>query len=327
MNTPFETPRGQASETETNAHGNTATRTHGLDGATETSTTFGAATAPVSSAGGRADDPAWGLTAAFGVWVASVGLLLAGGLVALVAYALIRIPSFNMVDLQRAVESDPLVILLSIAAMIPVHLLTFAVAWAVVTGFNRRPFRETVGWSWGERFGLLTCIGMAIGLWLLGIALATLFGGQETDIDRIIASSNAARFSVAFLAVVTAPIVEETVYRGVLFPPLRRAAGNTWAIIIVTLMFASVHFFQYWNNLGVIAAVTLLSLVLTWVRAHTGRLLPCFVIHAAFNGIQAIIIIAQPYLKTLVPTGPNAPPQQSALICDAIVGALARVCL
>ena len=92
-------------------------------------------------------------------------------------------------------------------------------------------------------------------------------------------------------------------------------------------MFAGVHFFQYWNNLGVILAVTLLSLALTWVRARTGRLLPCFAIHAAFNGIQAIIIIAQPYLKTLVPTEPTAPPQQSALLCDALVGALARLCL
>ncbi|HEX8459182.1 MAG TPA: CPBP family glutamic-type intramembrane protease [Pyrinomonadaceae bacterium] len=327
MNTPFETPRGQTSETEANAR-DTATQSHDLpDGAPETSTTFNATAALHSNAGGRADDPAWGLTAAFGVWVASVGLLLAGGVVALVVYALIRVPSLNMADLQRALESDPLVILLSIAAMIPVHLLTFAIAWAVVTGFNRRPFRETVGWSWDGRFNLLACLGLAVGLWLCGIALATLFGGQETDIDRIISSSNAARFSVAFLAVVTAPIVEETVYRGVLFPPLRRAAGQTWAIVIVTLMFAGVHFFQYWNNLGVILAVTLLSLALTWVRARTGRLLPCFAIHAAFNGIQAIIIIAQPYLKTLVPTEPTAPPQQSALLCDALVGALARLCL
>jgi hypothetical protein len=47
----------------------------------------------------------------------------------------------------------------------------------------------------------------------------------------------------------------------------------------------------------VIAAVAVLSFVLTWVRARTGRLLPCFAIHAAFNGIQAIIIVAQPLLQ------------------------------
>ncbi|HZG52073.1 MAG TPA: hypothetical protein VEZ40_08050, partial [Pyrinomonadaceae bacterium] len=55
------------------------------------------------------------------------------------------------------------------------------------------------------------------------------------------------------------------------------------------------------------------------VRAHTGRLLPCFVIHAAFNGIQAIIIVAQPYLKTLLPTQPGAPP---GMLLDTLAHAL-----
>ena len=316
MNTPIQTPRGLASDTEPNAHA--PETTPGLYGAPETPT----APATAHTPGASTDDPAWGITAAFGVWFASVGLLVLGSVLAFIVYIGVRRPSMDAASLQRAVESDPLVILFSIAAMVPVHLLTFAVAWAVVTGFGNRPFRDTVGWSWSGRFGLWSCIALAIGLWLFGIALATLFGGQETDIDRIIASSNAARFSVAFLAVATAPIVEETIYRGVLFPPLRRAAGVKWAIVIVTLMFAAVHFFQYWNNPGVIAAVTVLSLVLTWVRARTGRLLPCFAIHAAFNGIQAIIIVAQPYLKTLLPTQPTAP---QGMLLDTLVRAFVAI--
>jgi membrane protease YdiL (CAAX protease family) len=276
--------------------------------------------APAAPHPNDAGNPAWGLAAAFGVWFTSVGLLVAGGVLALAVYALVRRPSFDAPDLQRALESDPLLILFSIAAMVPVHLLTFGVAWAVVTGFGKRPFREAVGWSWDKRFGFWTCVGLAVGLWLFGILLATLFGGQETDIDRIIASSNAARFSIAFLAVATAPIVEETIYRGVLFPPLERATGKNLAIVIVSVMFAAVHLMQYRNNLGVIAAVAVLSFVLTWVRASTGRLLPCFAIHAAFNGIQAIIIVAQPYLKTLLPTQPNAP---QGMLLDALARALA----
>jgi membrane protease YdiL (CAAX protease family) len=262
---------------------------------------------------------AWGLGAAFGVWLASVGLLVVGGVLALAVYVVVRRPSLAAPDLQRTLESDPLLILFSIAAMVPVHLLTFGVAWALVTGFGKRPFREAVGWSWDERFGFWTCIGLAVGLWLFGIALATLFGGQETDIDRIIASSNAARLSIAFLAVATAPIVEETIYRGVLYAPLERAAGRTWAIVIVAVMFAAVHLMQYRNNLGVIAAVAVLSFTLTWVRARTGRLLPCFAIHTAFNGIQAIIIVAQPYLKMLAPTQPSAP---QGMLLNALAHAL-----
>ena len=314
VDTPTETPHRLTSDTEPNAPA-VETPTPGLYGAQPS-------TADALPPETRADDPAWGLPAAFGVWFASVGLLVVGGVLALIVYMLLRRPSLAGGDLQSALESDPLFILFSIAAMVPVHLLTFGVAWALVTGFGKRSFREAVGWKWGERFGFWTCIGLAVGLWLLGIALATLFGGQETDIDRIIASSNAARFSIAFLAVATAPIVEETVYRGVLFAPLQRAAGTKAAIGIVSVMFAAVHLMQYRNNLGVIAAVAVLSFTLTWVRAYTGRLLPCFAIHAAFNGIQAIIIVAQPYLKTLAPTQPVVP---QGMLLDTITHALAAV--
>lgn len=313
VDTPTETPHGLTSDTEPNAPA--VETTPGLYGA-QTST------ADALSHETRADAPAWGLPAAFGVWFASVGLLVVGGVVALIVYVLLRRPSVVGGDLQRALESDPLFILFSIAAMVPVHLLTFGIAWALVTGFGKRSFREAVGWNWGRRFGFWTCVGLAVGLWLLGIALATMFGGQETDIDRIIASSNAARFSIAFLAVATAPIVEETVYRGVLYAPLQRAAGTKAAIGIVSVMFAAVHLMQYRNNLGVIAAVAVLSFTLTWVRAYTGRLLPCFAIHAAFNGIQAIIIVAQPYLKTLAPTQPVVP---QGMLLDTIMRALVAV--
>ncbi|HZG50587.1 MAG TPA: type II CAAX endopeptidase family protein [Pyrinomonadaceae bacterium] len=316
MDTPTETPHNLASGTGTNAlAGETTTSTPPYLSGAQTSTASPAA--PET----HADDPAWGLMAAFGLWFASVGLLVVSGVLALAVYVVLRRPSLDAASLG-ALQSDPLLILLSIAAMVPVHLLTFGMAWAVVTGFGKRPFRTAVGWSWSGRFGFWTCVGLAIGLWLFGITLATLFGGQETDIDRIIASSHAARLSIAFLAVATAPIVEETIYRGVLFAPLQRAAGTKAAIGIVSVMFAAVHLVQYRNNLGVIAAVVGLSFTLTWVRAHTGRLLPCFAIHAAFNGIQAIIIVAQPYLKTLLPTPPAAP---QGMLLDALVRAFVAV--
>lgn len=262
-------------------------------------------------------NPAWGVLAAIGVWLGSIGLLVLGGVLALLIYFAVRPSAINPEGLQSALASDPLFILLSVIATFPSHLLTFGLGWAVVTGFGKRPFGEVVGWSWGAGFTFWKCAGLAIGLWLFGILLAKLVGGGPTELERIISSSNAARFSLAFLAVATAPIVEEVVYRGVLFPPLQRSAGTGAAIVIVSLLFASVHFIQYWNNLGVVAAVTLLSFVLTWVRARTGRLLPCFIIHFVFNGVQAIILVAEPYLKTLVPTSPE---QQSAIIVS-----LARV--
>lgn len=318
VDTPTETPHKLTSDRDPDAPAWEATTTPstGLSGAQNP-----AAFVAYAAEGGEREQE-WGLATAFGVWFTSLGLLVVGSVLALFVYLAMR-PSPTSADgMQRALESDPLFLLLSVAATLPMHLLTFACAWAVVTGFGKRPFRAVVGWNWGERFGFWTCFGVAAGLWIGGLLLANLFQGGETDIERLIASSSAARFSVAFLAVATAPIVEETVYRGVLYPPLARAAGTKWAIAIISLMFTGVHVFQYWNNVGVIAAVAVLSFTLTWVRARTGRLLPCFAIHAFFNGIQAVIIIAQPYLKTLIPAKPEAPP---GMLLDALARVLSGV--
>ncbi|HXM34542.1 MAG TPA: CPBP family intramembrane glutamic endopeptidase, partial [Pyrinomonadaceae bacterium] len=72
---------------------------------------------------------------------------------------------------------------------------------------------------------------------------------------------------------------------------LRRLIGTVGAVILVLVLFTVVHVPQYQTNLGVIAAVGLLSLCLTVIRAVTGRLLPCFIVHLVFNGIQSVLIV------------------------------------
>jgi hypothetical protein len=64
-------------------------------------------------------------------------------------------------------------------------------------------------------------------------------------------------------------------------------------------MFAIPHVPQYWPNLAVIASILMLSATLTIVRARTRRLVPCYVIHLVFNGIQAMLILVEPYLRSL----------------------------
>lgn len=191
--------------------------------------------------------------------------------------------------------TDKTLVLIFILAYIPVHILTFAVAWAVATRLGRLPFRATTGWSWPKDFGLVKSVGFGLLLlvftWVLSALVARILGQQKTDMERIIESSKGAALTLAFLAAFTAPLVEETVYRGVLYPPLKRAIGAIGAVFMVSSLFAGLHILQYWPNAAAISAVTILSVVLTIVRARTGRLLPCFVIHLTFNGVQSAIIV------------------------------------
>lgn len=111
---------------------------------------------------------------------------------------------------------------------------------------------------------------------------------------------------VAILAVATAPIVEEVVYRGILYSAFQRTFGVPLAVTAVSLMFAGIHLPQYYPSVGPIFLITLLSFTLTMLRVRTGSLLPCIILHALFNGIQAVLLIAEPWLPTAEKTSEAA---------------------
>lgn len=235
-----------------------------------------------------------GLAAA--TWAASIILLLVMSLVFVTPYALRKV-GMNPEVLKDFLVTDKTAIFLQILSTIPAHLLTLAVVWAVVTRIGKRPFWETLGWSWGRNFGFWTSAFLAVGLLGLGMFITYKFQGGETQVDKLINSSNAARYTTAFLATFTAPLVEEMVYRGVIYSAIQKIAGTTLAVIGVVLLFTLIHVPQYWPNFAVISVIGILSLSLTLVRAYTGRLLPCFIIHLVFNGISSVLIILEPYFS------------------------------
>ncbi len=238
------------------------------------------------------DNPPWGVGAGALVWLASVVLMFAMQLLLVFPYLLLSRKLADLASIDQDVMSQPGVILASIIAIIPAHILTIGIVWGLVTRFGKRSFKQTIGWDWGERFGFWTSAGLATLLLLVAWGITVLAGGGETQLDMIIASSPAARFATVFLATASAPFVEELVYRGVLFPAVQRQVGNRMAaVVIVAVLFTVVHVAQYINNPGVIAAVAVLGFAVTYVRAVTGRLLPCIVIHMVFNGIQCFFLV------------------------------------
>jgi membrane protease YdiL (CAAX protease family) len=241
----------------------------------------------------------WQLFLAFLIWVASWLFLFTVPVVTALPYIVYKIvsePGFRV----QTLATNKTLILLSLLGVIPAHALTLFVAWAIVTSWKKRSFWEAIRWSWPQNFGiwkrvLLAVFAVAL-LWV-GSRIARVLGGGETEIDLLINSSFASRITLAFIAAATAPFVEEVIYRGVVYTALERAFGNICAVLVVAVMFAGVHVVQYRNNLGVIAVITMLSISLTLVRAFTGRLLPCFLMHLVFNGVQSIYIVLSPYLE------------------------------
>lgn len=267
--------------------------------------------AEVSSAAPHPDDPPWGVLVAIGVVIATFILMLVFQFLFIIPYAF-TLGVKDPAKLVEVLQTDKTVILLSVLAIIPSHLVTLLLCWLVVTGAGKRPFWRTLGWGWSPQLG-----PAELGVWLvsaialLGVSFVSvkIFGDHETDLERWLMSSRAARYAIAALATFTAPVVEEVVYRGLLYSSLRRRLGEAASVVFVLALFAAIHVPQYKESWAAITTIVVLSLVLTVVRARTGRLLPCVAIHLFFNGITSVFIVFASDAATAppspAPTGPT----------------------
>jgi membrane protease YdiL (CAAX protease family) len=248
------------------------------------------------------NNPPWNSALALVLWLASVGFIIF--LPALFLFPYLSSQNFSLSDRASLVKfstTDPTAILIQIAAIIPAHILTLVLAWFIITNFKKYSFTEMLGWKWG---GYKWWHTIALLVSVLAVAISTnyYFGTQDNELLRILRSSRYVVFLVAFMATFSAPIVEEVVYRGVLYSAFQRSTNIPLAIFLVTFVFALVHFPQYWGDTSTLITLTFLSLILTLIRVRTNSLLPCIFFHFVFNGIQSILLILQPYLPDALDT-------------------------
>jgi membrane protease YdiL (CAAX protease family) len=90
------------------------------------------------------------------------------------------------------------------------------------------------------------------------------------------------------LGVLVAPLVEETMFRGFLYPVIARRLGVAAGVAITGTLFGLMHAAQLWGGWGQIALLILVGVVLTWVRARTGTVAASFFVHLGYNSLQLI---------------------------------------
>lgn len=252
------------------------------------------------------DNPPWGLGGAVGILGLSFVLMVVTQVIALISYTLWR--GVKLDAIAEFAIKDPGAIFMQIASIVPAHLLTLGAMWLVVTRVGKYPFLRTLGWEWGRGLSLWHCLGLALLLLGAGYIILLFAGECDNELERVLRSSRSAALAAAFAATFTAPFVEEVVFRGLLYPALRRWVGVTWAVVVVVLIFAVIHIPQYWPCYGAIGTILLLSFILTLIRARTGKLLPCVFIHFIFNGVQCALLVLSPYLERYFPQKPPPAP-------------------
>jgi hypothetical protein len=192
------------------------------------------------------------------------------------------------------VQLTQFAVIFSLVVTFIMQIAGLVAAWLVVTRVGRRPFWRTLGWGWIPQFKMVHAVGLAFLMFGIAILSERLLPHQETDLEKFLKMGAGIRIMVAALAVMTAPLIEEIVYRGVVYSSVEGLMGKGVAVVFVTLLFALVHVPQYWGSVATIAAILSLSFVLTLLRAWTGKLLPCVATHLVFNGIQAVILLLAP---------------------------------
>jgi len=246
----------------------------------------------------RADDESWGTPTALGVWLFSFVALIAAPYVAVNGYMKLGPWRDVFPNSPQAIEKlSETIMLLGVSSILAAHLLTFGLVRRVVTDRGERKFFDAIAWPWAGLSPLLKVLlvaGTVVGMVAAGALFsAVLPHTHETDFEKLIKTSYDVRVLLVLGAVFTAPIVEEAVYRGVLYPALSTSMGMWPAVMVVSILFFGGHVFQYSGDWGALAAIFTLSFALTIIRAKTRSILPCFAIHLLYNTFGAIVILLQ----------------------------------
>lgn len=83
------------------------------------------------------------------------------------------------------------------------------------------------------------------------------------------------------ISIIFAPVVEEVLFRGILYPMLKQLGRPQLALWGVSILFAASH-----ANLHAFVPLTLLALGLTWLYEKTDQLIAPIVAHSTFNAIN-----------------------------------------
>ena len=243
------------------------------------------------------DSPRWSARDGLRVWLFSIVSVIVLPLFALAALAMvsrIRGESGPGSDLESLAQT-PRGALIQVISTVVAHVLTLAICLRVVMRASDRHFAVPLGLRWPKGSDASTKTVALMGSFsavAMTVLLASLWPLQTNLIfGLLLSSSNAAQIATILMIIVSAPLAEEIVYRGVLFGSVRRCFGNRASTIIVALLFALVHVPQYSGSLALIAGITVLSFTVTYVRATTKAILPGILIHAAYNASGVIFIL------------------------------------
>ena len=214
-------------------------------------------------------------------------------------------------QLRRLLESDPKLLVGTSVASFALILLFLYVTLSALHG---RPFWQTLGWKELKSDALagkgrpwmyfLSGCGLSL---FVALASSTVKDAEHAPIQEFFKSRNGAMMLMA-MAVLVAPLAEETIFRGYLYPVLARIisaiaqhfgmecsqairTGVASSILVTGILFGLMHGPQLGENWELVGLLIVVGVIFTFARAWTGTVLASFLLHLGYNSMIAITAI------------------------------------
>jgi membrane protease YdiL (CAAX protease family) len=213
--------------------------------------------------------------------------------------------------LAKLLESDPKLIIGTNVLWFAMIILFLYVTLALLRDM---PFWESLGWKKlksSARDGkgrpwmyFLSGCGLSI---FVAVASSQVKDSEHAPIQEFLKNRSGA-LSLMAMAVLVAPFVEETIFRGYLYPVLARIAssicrfygmefsratrtGVATSILLTGTLFGLMHAPQLGWTWGLVGLLTLVGVIFTFARAWTGTVLASFLLHLGYNSMIAFTSI------------------------------------
>ncbi len=219
-------------------------------------------------------------------------LTFAGGVLVLLTNVLaVLVVTFRGVD-PRHIESyaatnAPFIVIRQVFWFATLLLFLYA----VVRRRTDQPVWRTLGWRKLDAPALNPLAAGALFLVCgatLAIIIQVLSRFVATDvkvpIEALFTDRRNALWMMGF-GILVAPLAEETVFRGYIYPVIARRLGVAAGVVLTGMFFGMVHALQLWGAWGQIGLLMLVGMIFTGIRAWTGSVVSSYLLHLGYNSL------------------------------------------
>lgn len=151
-------------------------------------------------------------------------------------------------------------------------------------------------WQTGTPRGVLIglAVGVVVAVGYLSLAKFLLPWVHVTSLPPMLAAASRAGSPQMFwiiCIVMLAPVIEEPLFRGIMFAGFSRSFGTTRAAIMTTSLFVASHFFEFIHFWPGAIGILGLSVTAQALRTRTGAIGPSIAAHFAYNSLLAAWLV------------------------------------